>query len=302
MPKSPREVELTWAGLRSGPQRLTQRQIVALAGEVYAEWVRNMSDEPGEPTIWSHLLQLHRNAREAGKLMEWWRTSIDELLLKKGLVVDASTLERQTDECDKAFVQGCEVLERMSRGDFSPDPRANRFPTWTPPTDLPSSPVAKSGTAVSMTGLVEDWWREAKATGLKPGTYASYRASVAKLVEFVGHDDASRVTEEDIIRFKDFRLAEVHPRTKRPISAKTVNDSDLAGLRRVFDWAVKNRKLPANPAKGVTLRLGKKPKLRSSGFTEEEAKAILSAALHRPASREAPKTAAPKRWVPWLCA
>jgi integrase len=300
------EVERMWQGLRRGPQVLMQKQIVALAGEVYRDWVEAMSDEPGETVIWDHVLRLQRQARAAGKLAEWWKPSIDELLLKKGLVIDEASRTRLVEEVDKAFVQGSELLRRRSMGDYRPDPDGTRFPEWEALADLAKPSLKKvvppTLGAVSMTDLVEAWWREAKAAGLKISTYESYRASMTKLVEFLGHDDAGRVTEDDVIRFKDFRLAEVHPRTKKLISPKTVKDSDLAGLRRVFDWAVKNKKLASNPAKGVTLKLGKPVKLRSKGFTDEEARAILRATLHPPASRESPKVKAAKRWLPWLCA
>jgi integrase len=44
-------------------------------------------------------------------------------------------------------------------------------------------------------------------------------------------------------------------------------------------------------------------KLRSKGFTDEEAKAIVSAASGYVGTRsEQPRTVAAKRWVPWLCA
>ena len=92
---------------------------------------------------------------------------------------------------------------------------------------------------------------------------------------FLGHDDAKRVTPEDVVRFKDHRLASINPRTGKPISAKTVKDSDLSGLKTLFGWAVSNRKLTSNPATGITIKLGKPQKLRGKGLTEEEAKAIL---------------------------
>lgn len=60
--------------------------------------------------------------------------------------------------------------------------------------------------------------------------------------------------------------------------------------------------MPANPAIGVTLKRGKSIKLRSKGFTDEEARAILSAASNVRRGSERPWTLAAKRWVPWLCA
>jgi integrase len=121
-------------------------------------------------------------------------------------------------------------------------------------------------------------------------------------VAFLKHDDANRVTSTDVVAFKDHRLATINPRTDKPISPKTVKDSDLAGLKAVFDWAVINRRMASNPAAGVTLRLGKPAKLRSKGFTDEEASAILKATLQVGGEREFPETRAAKRWVPWICA
>lgn len=42
------------------------------------------------------------------------------------------------------------------------------------------------------------------------------------------------MTPEDVIRFKDFRLHTPSAKTGRVLTAKTVKDSDLAGLKTVF--------------------------------------------------------------------
>jgi integrase len=151
-------------------------------------------------------------------------------------------------------------------------------------------------------GLVEDWWSEAKAAGQKRATYDNHRNSMAALTAFLQHDDASRVTAKDIVKFKAYRLATINPRNGKPISPKTVKDTDLAGLRTVFGWAVLNHRLATNPATGITIKLGKPVKLRSKSFSETEAAAILSAASNLTRSNETPPTFAAKRWVPWLCA
>lgn len=56
--------------------------------------------------------------------------------------------------------------------------------------------------------LFADWWKEAEKTGTKPSTHDNYRNTVNKLVAFLGHDDAAKVTPEDVIRFKDHRLTD----------------------------------------------------------------------------------------------
>jgi integrase len=113
------------------------------------------------------------------------------------------------------------------------------------------------------------------------------------LIRLLGHDEANRVTAEDVVAYKDHRLA-------KGLSAKTVKDSDLAALKTVLGWAVTNRLLPSNAAFGITIKLGKPQKLRSKGFTDKEARAILSAAMRVDASTS--KTKAALHWVPWLAA
>jgi integrase len=223
---------------------------------------------------------------------------IDRLLLAEGIRrVDPASREMLLRAFRLALKDAFEARRRNASGDYSSDPKAERFPEFEAKA---SPPPPQHKAPPTLTGLLKDWQREAQR---KPSTFESYRNTMASLVGFLGHDDASRVTPADILRFKDHRLATINPRTGRPISAKTVKDSDLAGLRTIFGWAVANLRLPSNPALGLTIKLSKPAKLRSKGFTDEEATAILSAAsrLQRgPGERS--QTLAAKRWVPWLCA
>ncbi|MCC5977556.1 MAG: tyrosine-type recombinase/integrase [Salinarimonas sp.] len=300
-------VEREWQALRSPARSLTQREIVALAGLIYAEEVEALSEEPGSADVWAHVIELHAKAREAGKLEQWLGPSVDAILRREGLNIDATSRARLIEAVDAASIQASEQLRKNAEGDYSPDPRASRFPEWKRP-DEPS-PVKGYKTskpqdkATTITGLLAGWWREAQLTGRSASTYQSYSATISKFVAFLGHDDATRVTPDDVVRFKDHRLAEINPRSGKPVSPKTVKDSDLAGLKSVFGWAVTNRLLPANPAEGVTIKgVGKLVRTRSKGYTDTEAVAVLRAALNLKPGREDRKTYAAKRWVPWLCA
>lgn len=115
------------------------------------------------------------------------------------------------------------------------------------------------------------------------------RASAEKLL------GPSRVVKLDIVRWKDHRLALGR-------SVKTINDSDITSFNNVFNWAVEREWLPSNPADGTTIKQKKrKAKLRDEYFSQEEAKAVLLHAASTVATpKEAPKTTAAKRWVPWL--
>lgn len=229
---------------------------------------------------------------------------VDRVLLSEGIRrVDAASRGLLLRAFWLALRDALEARLRNAQGDYSPDPKAERFPAWVSPNDVPTATTkqspAKSG---SLTSLVEGWWVEAKARNLKPSTHESYRNSMAALVAYLKHDDCSRVTKENIIGFKDHRLATINPRNGKPISAKTVKDSDLSGLKAVFAWAVSNGRMHSNPAEGVTLKASKPRKLRSKAFTEAEAKAILVASLNVRRGGELPETFAAKRWVPWLMA
>lgn len=226
---------------------------------------------------------------------------IDRQLLAKGVArVDEPSREILLVAFWEALRDAFKARLRNAQGDYSADPVAARFPKFQPAKN-PSGVRPASG-AVSLKGLVEEWWKEAQATGRKRSTYESYRNTMAAFVAFLKHDDAARVTKQDVINFKDHRLASVNEKTGKPISPKTVKDSDLAGLKTVSGWAVANLKIDSNPAEGVTLKVGKKRKLRSKGFTDTEALAILKMAHGHKRGQTVEKTHAAKRWVPFLCA
>lgn len=124
---------------------------------------------------------------------------------------------------------------------------------------------------------------------------------IVDLVKFVGHDDARRLTKQNLMEWRDARL--------KTLSAKTVGDVYLASVRTILKWAVENDKLAENVAEKVRQQVPKKQLSREQGFTDSEALIILRAARdHRPAVadnaaiNEHPATTAAKRWSPILCA
>ncbi|MTK63021.1 MAG: hypothetical protein F8N15_00360 [Methanobacterium sp.] len=291
------EIELKWKALRSEPNSLSQpepltyKQIVALAGEEYRAILDRTQEDPGDSAVWEAALHASRVRGADGEEVQTGPIA-DALLLRKGICTDGESRAKLISELAKTHQQVAQLLKRNAEGYYQPDPDANRFPAWT----------EKVSVKWTLTGLVEDWWKEANAAGTKPATYESYSNAISKFVAFLGHDDASRVTADDVIAFKDYRLAEINPRTGKPISAKTVKDSDLTGLKSVFGWAVANgrmggsRRKETNPATGVTIKLGKKPKLRPKGFTDEEAGALLRAAWAYKPGREHRNVAAARGW------
>ncbi|QLH73979.1 tyrosine-type recombinase/integrase [Rhodopseudomonas palustris] len=310
-------LETIWQAFRNDdPVTLSHRQATALAGDLYRIWAdsevgaRTVAIEhiPGigwkrcaesqeeHEAYWAAVVDMWERVGSSGDAKDLEQPLgplVDRLLLSKGI--------RHVDEDSRAILLSAfwmamrdafESRKRNAEGNYAPDPKATRFPDWRAPLRSAGDPIKAD---VSLKGLVEDWWTEAQAAGRKPSTYESYRNTMAKLVAVLEHDDASRVTPEDILRFKDVRLA-------KGASAKTVKDSDLAGLKTIFAWAKMNRRIATNPAEGITLKVSKPRKLRSKGFSDAEAALILRHAKGYQAGREAPKLAAAKRWVPWLCA
>lgn len=312
-------LEGIWRSLReNAPISLTLRQATALAGELYRSWAdgeateRTISGTMGFDGTWTPDTPAALEERRAAwaAVVERWEALgagtepadlelhvgplVDRLLLAKGIhAVTPETRAILLPTFWEALLDGFRLRKRNAEGDYSPDPKASRFPEWQAPGQTVS--VSKSAPKVSLKGLVEEWWTEAKAAGRTQSTYESYRSTVGRLGDFLKHDEAAWVSVDKIIAFKNHRLAE-------GVSPKTVGDSDIAGLRSVFSWAVNNRKMAKNPTDGVKVTRPKTTRTRSKGFTDEEAKALLRQASEHVRGREAPKLAAAKRWVPWLCA
>ena len=153
------------------------------------------------------------------------------------------------------------------------------------------------GPPVSLLALFDAYGAEA---GLKGATIKAWRRQIIHLKTFLGHDDATRVTPEDMVGWKEALLIQKGP-SGRPLSTVTVQDTYLAAARAVFRWAVANHKLPANPAETVSVRKRKKTQLRSKSLTDAEAETILAATLI-PYPSITQEHAFARRWVPWLCA
>lgn len=306
-------LEGVWQALRQDvPEVLSHAQIVAMSKAAYDGWGSLADLDPDLATMdaesaWSGAESngYHANALarlEAGhdatglSLEQVGLRIADGILARHGKVnVAESSRQFLGREALRALKDGFERGDRETAGDFTPDPKASRFPKL----DLTPSPASARNElrneVVSLTGLVESWWIEAKASGRTQSTYESYRSTVGRLVEFLKHDNAALVTPADIIAFKDHRLA-------KGVSSKTVGDSDIAGLRVIFKWAVGNLKLPSNPAEKVVVQRSKAVRLRGKSFTPEETKAILTHASSHDRGQQQPRTFAAKRWVPWLCA
>ena len=308
------QLETMWQALRGEeePVQLSGRQVTALAADMYrgwgdekkqrttvvelghdGVWRRHPPEVDEEPEAWAATVERIDsllNGEEPVRERAFWPIIEPRLLTKRIARVTPKTKSALLRAFALAFRDAVEARVRNAGGDFSPDPKAQRFPEWEDMT-----PTSAARPSASLKGLVDGWWKEMQKAGRTISTYESYKRTVCSLADFLGHDDAAAVTPADVLAYKEHRVAQGR-------SMKTVSGSDVAGLRSVFQWAVDNRKLPANPAAGIKVPKSKPVQTRSKSLTAEEAKAILSHALAHEQGREHAKTFAAKCWVPWLCA
>ncbi|MEO9335968.1 tyrosine-type recombinase/integrase [Mesorhizobium sp. SB112] len=211
-----------------------------------------------------------------------------------------TTVERGTSEWRSVARALCaseyEALSRAAErheGDWTGKP--------THPIIANAQPVSEEKPPVSLKRLLTDYLHSRKAIGRGKGAEKRWTPVFVDLVKFIRHDDARRLTKQNLMEWRDARL--------KTLSAKTVGDVYLASVRTVLKWAVANDKLDSNVADQVRQEVPRKQLSREKGFTDNEALVILRAArdhvaavTDNPATMERPQTTAAKRWSPILCA
>ena len=125
------------------------------------------------------------------------------------------------------------TLKRHATGDFSPEGwiERPRQPFDPAPTPSPSKPV-------SLQTLLDGWAAEKQPT---QKTIYSWKRVLEQLGTFVGHNDAARLTPDNLLQWKAGLL-------QAGLRTKTIRDSKIAPLRAILQWGVDNRKIAINPA------------------------------------------------------
>jgi len=305
------QLQAAFDNIRRGPVPLTHKQIIALSGRVYRFFANLGEDNPGDPKATAALIADNQAAlagryapsgalaqKLAGKdpiivsLEARFGPIVDAVLSNAGVIADDDSRAALLQETGRAFTQAAQKVHRNAEGDYRPDPNSGRFPAW----ETTDGDQNKGGSgAVTLTEIYEGWKREATSLNRSVSTLEDYEGRIKQFRKWLGHDDAGRVTIDDVLKYKDHRLTVV--------SAITVKNSDLVALKVIFGWAKDNRKVSINPAADVRIKAPKQTRERDKRFTSSEAAAILAAAgAYRGGNAEKPKTSAAKRWVPWLCA
>jgi integrase len=234
--------------------------------------------------------------------------------IELGLQAPQAALPQSWIASDIASENGWSFPERSGAQDYLIDlvvraqnalaraiPRRGRKPLGEPDDLFSKEAIAsdKLRESVSILALFEDYVSNAKQ---KASSVKAYRVCINHLIAFLGHDDASKVTRADIIRWKDALLSEQSADGKPLRGPRTVKDRFLVAAKGTFDWGVDQLKLAESPVR-VKIRVPEADQTRDDkGLSDEEAQTILSGTLKAEEGTRSELAARARRWVPWLCA
>ena len=304
-------LEKLYASLRSGPTSLSQKESVALSGEVYQLFVEKFEENPGTPSAWTAVKAFNRaviegrlhtgpqltneQPYEEGLAIEVFGDDLtaginampesrsdaalerrfgwltDWVLTKHALNVDIESRRRLLQDIGRATTEAARRLKRNAGGDFSPDPVADRFPKY----------EAKSSCGISE--LFERWKAERKPSASTVSTWAGY---VRSLEQHVLGKAISRIQPDDLITWKDTLVT-------AGLNPKTINGGYLASAHSLFAYALVNRLIATNPALGVKATAHKKAGTSMQAYSDTEVSRLLE---------RAKSTTPERRWLIWLAA
>jgi integrase len=298
---------------RPAPRTISHKEALGLAGEFYRALIAENEDNPGSHKQWEKALAglqrlLPSSERTPGALVPFvdriYLGHVRNAVQALGPEVRAFLDGRQDNLAADSFVNLCslvalakrdafEHLMRLSRNDYAPDPKANRFP---PAPAAPSTVTPDTDDRLyDYVSVCDDWYA---AGGIAPKTRKSWVGKMRMVTTFLGKDDLAAITQEDVIRWRDQRQAQ-------GIAARTISYADMAGPRAIYNWAIASKKYPRitiNPFAEMAVKVRKKKKTREKGFTWKEAEKILCATMEPVGDRFSEAGAGARRWAPWLAA
>lgn len=290
------EVEARWTNLRGGVRTLSEREAHELAAVSHDRWLALYKDNPSEQTTWrvdlgdrlwrspaalagpltsNFLSEYDPDAAKLRDMENWCRAGAKDCLAAKGLVVNLESELVLAKALSFAIQRASLTLARYAKGEFGIGSRAGGV--W-----QAISPTPDAGLTVPLAELIKGWSSERKPA---QKTLYEWKRVLRQLEAFLGHDDAGRISSEDLIAWKGSMV-------EAGLRPKTIQDAKLAPVRAILQWGVDNRRLAKNPADHVTIEVKAIATEKKRSFTDDEARVILAASLL--------EKDAVRRWVPWL--
>jgi integrase len=295
-----------------GPTTISQRQTVGLAGIVYQLFAETFGENPGKPEGWAAWKAFNRaagegritsapsvrtgtfdemeaakdrfgtdlttgiNALPRNETVEGLESRFGEItnwvLAHHDLEIDDETRKSLLIEVYRAAQDAGWRLKRNAEGDYSPDPKQERFPPF------------EKQPCLTLTELFERWKSEVKPA---ISTMLTWNGVLNDFKTYLGHENVRQITDTDVIGWKDYLVA-------KGLKSSTINNSYFAALRTILNFGVNNKLISKNPAEKVKVANRKNAEQRQLPYNDEEVARLLWLAKQQvdPA----------RRWLPWLAA
>jgi integrase len=308
------EVQERWCRLESGPRNLSEKQVAAIAGEIYRETVGEHEENPSRMPGRTLALMLDQSIVRPGSvrmipfgdnpggvkaLMERLHANraasherrISGWLKARGLLLDAQSRKAVSLAVDKAILQARERLARMAGGDYSPDPDASRFPA------LRLEPEATAPRKrVTFNDIVDAKAEKRKAgKSSRPMPDASvrkYKRIAGEFVAFRKSDDATTTTVAEVDAWGE-AMVKAAEQENRTIADKLVN------LGTIINWGkelkvCREAMVTAEIISGsIELPEWVEKPADDTSYTMDEARHVMR--------RARAETDPRSRWLPWIC-
>lgn len=197
------------------------------------------------------------------------------VLARHALEVTPSSRLRLLRQVAEAALDAGWAMKRAAQGDYTPDPRASRFPAFV-------SDNRPSG--MSIQELFDHWRAEARPA---PSTLTTWKAVIVSLRAHAQDEQVARLTASQITSWKDKLVGQNY-------SAANINGTYLACVHALLAHGVRNGIVAQNAASGIGV---KEKRIAGTGklpYEDTEVAALLALA----AEEKHPA----RRWIPLLAA
>lgn len=299
-PRALQELEKRFEAIRahaagSPPQRMPDRLVQALAGDFYRQELARWGDDPTKAGDWDYAQRLLLDEADwvpvengepdeleyAPVVLPEDRERVISMIASAGHLPNPENIERLGKAVFMARYQFAEAMKRRVGGDWRPDETIAKYPTL--PT-LEREPKPE----VTFDSLLRSWAQDrGLSVDARPVQRAVYdrQRTLARLAEFLGHSDASKVTKADAVRWKESMHGD-------GLQIPTIRN-DFSEMSAIWKHAIREGRLPegSNPFAGVAPPKPKAKRQTRRPFTGEEAAEILGAARSQRGFL---------RWLPWV--
>nr|WP_299855256.1 DUF6538 domain-containing protein [uncultured Roseobacter sp.] len=222
-------VEAFWETVRKGPQPLTHKASLAIAGEMRQQWISIFDDEPVSTEFWQRIMEADMQAAEGiahplavttdktkrEELEARYGAITDAFLSKKGLLVEAGSRGRLIEHVASAMSEMAQVNFRKAGGDYSDTGQTNKYPA---PLERPSNDALPDSNSHGKGGVLtfnttvdarvseKGSGRDAKV--MPVSTVRKYRAAVSEFALYRRSEDLASVTAREADGWKRSMLKE----------------------------------------------------------------------------------------------